>query len=819
VNAKKRIVTAIASALISLTLVLPAIAGVQLLPLERTAPDGVLGAINPPPRVSDSPWLQLPEELADVPPMQPSAPATGVRPEDDDPLVIEMYDVSSGETVRLRSEQPAYPTSEPYQDYASAFPGLLPAGVAGLDSVLPPDDRVQISPTTSYPWRTVAKLIMSFPDGEMGGCSGAIIGCPNGHGYHALTAGHCVYSHDHGGWATSVKAIPGLDGAYMPYNYAWATQLRSYAGWTVNGETEHDWALVTLDRNVGDFTGWMGRRTCNPPGGCPEYTGTLKTAGYPADKGGEAMWFDSDTGHSVNEYNHWYYMDTAGGQSGSPVWLYETSSDSRHILTIHTSGIDSTGCNHGTRLDQDKYDRIVAWCDLDSSPADRADLIDDGQTWSGFSPAMVKPGTTILQAWNGVRNVGTASSGGFYVSYYASTNTTISTADYLIGSAYVASISPFSWADSNWSGTFPGGVPDGLYHVGWIIDSTGQVVEFDEANNTAYKETFQVLVDGTPPTNPTSATETGGAPNDSWQNAVGDPAFSWSDASDGTGSGIAGYYAYWGMDPSGTSGTWTASAGYDPGAVPSPSTYYLRVQAKDIAGNTGDWATLFTFRYDASPPSNPSSLTSPSHTVGTWCKDTSIDVSWSGASDGGGSGVHGYSYDWSTSPGHVPDITVDTTASGATSPGLPDGEDWYFHVRTRDNAGNWNTEAVHSGPYLLDSTAPACAVLPLSAVQDAPFFAVAWSGNDADPGSGIESYDVQYRVGSGGAWSDWIVGTPATAATFGPADPVLVEREQTYYFRCRARDTAQNLGAYAAGDGDTWTWIANYKVFLPLIHR
>ena len=1023
----------------------------------------------------------------------------------------------------------------------------------------------------------------------------------------------------------------------MPYNYAWVTYARSYSGWTDLGETEHDWAVLNLDRNVGNFTGWMGRRTCNLGGSCPEYVGYLNTAGYPGDKGGETMWFDVDSGHSVDEYNHWYYMDTFSGQSGSPVWVYFSSMDLRYILSIHTCGtggcgIDGKGVNHGTRLNQDKYDMIDTWCGEDSPPTDRADLIDDGETFSGFAPTAVRPDATGFQAWSDVRNVGTASSGGFYVSYYASANTTITTSDYFIGIDYVSSISPFTWDNSDWVGTFPGGVPDGLYYVGWIIDSDDTVTEFDESNNIAYKAGYQLLVDGTAPSNPsslsssshtvgawsndntinvswsgasdgtgsgvygysyswttssgtipdtvaettgssttspvlgdssgwyfhirtrdnvgnwasgavhlgpfridtasplnptsasethgaadntwqntvgdpaftwsgasdgsgsgvagyyvywgtspsgtssswtnisgynpgpvsspsvyylrvqtednagntsgwttlfifrydatapsnpTSVSETHGVADNTWQNTVGDPAFTWSGASDGSGSGVAGYYVYWGTSPSGTSGTWTGSADYNPGPVPSPSVYYLRVRIEDNAGNTsgwtklftfkydasapsnptsvsethgaadntwqntvgdpaftwsgasdgsgsglagyyvywgtspfgtsgawtniagynpgavsspsvyylrvrtednagntsgwttlftfrydasapsnptsvtethgvsddtwqnteGDpaftwdgasdgsgsgvagyyvywgtspsgtsstwtgnadynpgpvpspsiyylrvqtednagnssgWTTLFTFRYDASPPSNPSGVSSSSHAVGTWSNDNTIDVSWSGASDGTGSGVYGYSYSWTTSSGTIPDTTVETTGSSTTSPVLGDGSSWYFHIRTRDNVGNWNAEAVHAGPYLVDTSAPSCAVHPLPASQWAIFFDASWSGIDAEPGSGLDSYDVQYRVGAGEVWMDWILDTAAMSATFGPLSPVHLEDGQTYYFRCRARDAAANLGIYAGGDGDTWTTIHLSTVYLPLILR
>jgi glutamyl endopeptidase len=468
------------------------------LPTSGAMPDRGYGAINPSYRISDSPCLQLPGDMADWQPIVPPEPheVEGMR----DPTAVEIYDVATGVITRIpsmdKTQQPLKSdlnTTPPYQ-------GLLPSGVYP-ESVIPPDDRARISPTTSYPWQTICKLFVTWPDGDTGWCSGAIIGCPDGHGYHVLTAGHCVYSHTHGGWATSVMVVPGLDEDYMPYNYAWDTLLRSYTGWTVSGDHRHDWALVTLDRNVGDFTGWMGRMTADPSNSI--YTDILNTAGYPCNVYDPSscpypktpvgsMWYDWDYGDYADDYNHWYYMDTQGGQSGSPVWRYVSSPEARYILTIHAYSIYAPyTTNHGTRLNQDKFDRIITWCNADTSPTDYADLIDDGDSWSGFTPTAVNPGD-YFSVWCDVRNVGTAASGGFYVSYYASKNTYISTSDYLIGTDYVSSISPFTYGNSGWSGSFPS-IPDGTYYIGWIIDSGSDVTEFDEGNNKAYK-TYKLVV-------------------------------------------------------------------------------------------------------------------------------------------------------------------------------------------------------------------------------------------------------------------------------------------------------------------------------------
>jgi V8-like Glu-specific endopeptidase len=509
--------------------------------------------------------------------------------------------------------------------------------------------------------------------------------------YDVLTAAHCVYSTERSSWAASIEVTPGLDETVKPYGHAWATILRTFTEFTTNGNTRYDMAVVTLDRNIGMYTGWMGRKVL--PSDSPELTGILNLAGYPVDKTFGTMWFDADNGHSADDTIHWYSMDTAGGHSGSPVWTYTASPQTWFVITVHTCGtpgcgIDGKSVNHGTRLNTDKYNTVETWRTSDTAPTDRADLVDDGQDYAGFSPLEVKPGSTSFQVWSDVRNMGTGSSGSFKVYYYASPNTTISTSDWGIGNFTLSSIPPFSYGGVNLGVTFPSGVADGLYWVGWIIDKDNTVVEFDESNNIAYKQAYQVLVDGTAPTNPTSVSESGGAANNTWQNSVSDPNFTWSGASDGSGSGVHHYNYYWGTSSSGTSTNQLTSPGYNPPAVSSPSTNYLRVNTIDEVGNQAAWTTLFTFRYDATAPSNPTSA-SETHGVqnNTW--QTAVNnpsFTWSGASDGSGSGVSRYyvyfgPYPLGTSSNYVTSPAY--TPPAVSAPGI-----YFLRVRTQDAAGN-----------------------------------------------------------------------------------------------------------------------------------
>jgi V8-like Glu-specific endopeptidase len=487
-------------------------------PIARQAPPDGPGAATaagtPAPRGprSESPHLHLPAEKLNRPPVVPKT--TGPVRELADPTAVEVFDLATRQrrvvpsadlSQQPRAGQPA--AVEPFAGLLAEGASAARTAVDGIESIIGADGRTQVFNTEDYPWRTVVSLDIDWGNGTGGGCTGAIIDA-----FHVLTAGHCVF--DFGGtndWAASIEVFPGRDGSYLPYNRAFATYLRSYTGWTQSGDTRHDWAVITLDRNVGNFTGWMGRRTRScawpyvPPFCDQIYFDTVNNAGYPDLKpdgtaGNGTMWFDADVGHSADDNNHWYYNDTRPGNSGGPVWQLESGTSNRYILTVHTCGtggcgIDGKGVNHGTRLNQDKFDRIITWLNEDAPfpPTDRADLIDDGVGFFTFSPSTVTRGVTTLTLNSDVRNVGTAASGTFSVRYVASTNTTITTADYTLCQTTMSSISPFTRADVACAAVVPATIPPGTYYVGVIYDVNGNVSEFDESNNTAV-DTAQLTV-------------------------------------------------------------------------------------------------------------------------------------------------------------------------------------------------------------------------------------------------------------------------------------------------------------------------------------
>ncbi|MFX1257402.1 MAG: trypsin-like serine protease [Promethearchaeota archaeon] len=352
---------------------------------------------------------------------------------------------------------------------------------SNTESVILPDDREKISPTTSMPWRSIVKLYMTF-DGAIGIGSGAIID-----DFHVLTAGHCVYDYDDPGipydglgWARSIKVVPGKDGDYEPYGYAWVTKNETYSEWVSNGDSRYDMSLLTLDRNVGAHTGYMELGT-KPPGD-PIYTGFLNMTGYPGDlDNGEYMYHDTDVGHSADQYNHSYYMDTYGGQSGGPVWMTNASGD--FILTIHAYGGGGSNPNFGTRLNSSRIEDINNWISADGILQNKSDLADRGEYYSGL-----KIDDEDLNVWCDVFNIGTNSTlSSFTVSFYLSDDDSITDSDYFLGSDTISPLSEYEYADSGWEGEIDeDDLDEGTYYIGWIIDDSGDINEIDETNNVGY---------------------------------------------------------------------------------------------------------------------------------------------------------------------------------------------------------------------------------------------------------------------------------------------------------------------------------------------
>jgi V8-like Glu-specific endopeptidase len=220
------------------------------------------------------------------------------------------------------------------------------------NSVIDGDDRIKINDTASYPWRTQTKLYVTFPNGNTYGCSGTLISAK-----YVITAGHCIHDPRDGGWATQIEVIPGLNGTYKPYGSVFATYIRSYTNWTNNRDKNYDFALVTLDRKIGDITGWLGYNYYSSINGV-----TSNLAGYPGDKGSIYLYYHFGPILSSTSQRLFYQIDTNKGQSGSGIYRIMNNNE-RYVFGVHTDGNEGS-CkpnNCGTRIDSRKLSDLNAW--------------------------------------------------------------------------------------------------------------------------------------------------------------------------------------------------------------------------------------------------------------------------------------------------------------------------------------------------------------------------------------------------------------------------------------------------------------------------
>ncbi len=312
------------------------------------------------PLADDHPDARLPEELLSVPPIE--NPALNLAPVTDNRIVE--HDPIVGRTVfpPLASDTAGLPG-------AGSVPGLAPVApesasspfVGSIDSfedepqntnvIIGADNRVVISNASSYPWRANAKIFMTFPNGAQ-----RVGSCTIVNRKYALTAGHCVYSAQFGGWARSIRIVPGQSGSSTPYGSAWVTRMRTYTGWTQSGNNQYDIAMITLDRNIGSTVGWFGFQ-----GGANLNGVTANLSAYDADRAPNFQKYRTDRINDTFPLSTlpvvFHYYDTTGGSSGGGV--YRFLNGGRYVISVNNWQYSSV--NMSVRITSGRANDFIRW--------------------------------------------------------------------------------------------------------------------------------------------------------------------------------------------------------------------------------------------------------------------------------------------------------------------------------------------------------------------------------------------------------------------------------------------------------------------------
>lgn len=240
--------------------------------------------------------------------------------------------------------------------------GLRPIGEAtygepvGPESVLGPDDRVQIHNTGDYPWRAHCSLLITANDGARYIGTGWFIGPKT-----VITAGHCVFIHapntPRHGWVQSIQVMPGRNGNALPYGSVTVPRagLRSVGGWTNTGPNhEFDYGALILPTPLGSATGWLGYASLSD---ATLNGSTMNISGYPGDKPSGTQWYHYSGVAALGPRKVYYAADTYGGQSGSAV--YTMINGGRYGVAVHAYGGSTS--NSGTRVTQDVANNFTFW--------------------------------------------------------------------------------------------------------------------------------------------------------------------------------------------------------------------------------------------------------------------------------------------------------------------------------------------------------------------------------------------------------------------------------------------------------------------------
>ncbi len=240
--------------------------------------------------------------------------------------------------------------------YGSKNTTVSPQAIIGYN-----DERELITDTKQFPYSAIAFLEITWDNNEKY-CGTAFMIAPN----KALTAAHCVLD-ENNRKVKKLEIMPAKNGAFFwnnPYGSASIAEAENIyypAAFDTNKEAGNDWAILKLNEDIGNKSGWLELQVNGFSYGTEGET--FHTSGYPVHDPNDTKYKDFRTGfldqhakeyqfHSssiiTNVYTNYFKhkIDTLPGQSGSPIYKYDSNNNVK-VIGIHNQSGEYSILNDG----------------------------------------------------------------------------------------------------------------------------------------------------------------------------------------------------------------------------------------------------------------------------------------------------------------------------------------------------------------------------------------------------------------------------------------------------------------------------------------
>lgn len=258
-----------------------------------------------------------------------------------------MYDISTATESVYDTNR--YPETSQFSSTESYIPSGLEtvAESAGLKSFT---DLKYVSNTTAYPASANVKLFIRYPSSASIYVGSGVMVSKN----VVLTAGHCIYDKNLGGWAKWIKVVPGYTNHDEPFGFAMAKKVYAWNDWTIGENFDWDMGVILLDGCIGLHTGYFGIGTYH---NAFFTSNNFHNYSYPSDDpyNGLSMYYRHGKFDNVTEHMLKFNNRSYKGQSGSGHYYIDANGNRCNYSVLSHGNNSYTGC---TRITSAKFDFI-----------------------------------------------------------------------------------------------------------------------------------------------------------------------------------------------------------------------------------------------------------------------------------------------------------------------------------------------------------------------------------------------------------------------------------------------------------------------------